>query len=46
MKILFFTEMMDFEFLEILHDQKLKEKEKQLSVYLKNMGYQYKPKQI
>ena len=34
------TEMMDLEFLEIFQDQKLKEREKQLSVYLKNVGYQ------
>ena len=38
MKILVFTETMDLEFLEIFQDQQSKEREKQLSVYLKNEG--------
>ena len=44
MKMSVFTEIMDFEFLEIFQDQKLKEREKQFSVYLKNVGYQQQQK--
>ena len=40
MKILVFTEIMALEFLEIFQDQELKEREKQLSMYFKNVGYQ------
>ena len=40
MRILVFTETMDLELLEIFQGQKLKEKEKQMSVCLKNVGYQ------
>ena len=36
--MLVFTETMDLEFLEIFQDQQSKEREKQLSVYLKNEG--------
>ena len=38
MKMSVFTEMIDLEFWEILKDQKLKLREKQLSMYLKNVG--------
>ena len=37
MKMSVSTEMIDLEFLEIFQDQKLKEREKQLSVYLKEL---------
>ena len=39
MKMLVFIETMDLGFLEIFHDQKLKEKKTQLSMYLKNVYY-------